>query len=87
MHDSAAVTPRLDRSGILFAAPWLAGFFILSLAPMAVSAGMSLARWDGLSGRVEYVGTQHYAAILGRDADGRPDPRFVKAVTNTLVST
>ena len=53
------------RTGVAFAGPSLVGFFLLALGPMLASAAISLCRWDGLSGQVEYIGAAHYRAIFG----------------------
>lgn len=81
---------RSRRAGLAFVAPWLAGFVLLTFGPLLASGVISLTRWDGLTGQVEYVGLDHYRTILTFDAtdSARPgDPRFIRAVTNSLIYT
>jgi len=70
---------RDARDGYLFAAPWLLGFFIFTLAPALASILMSFAAWDGITplSRATWVGTQNYQQLLFEDE------RFRKALANT----
>ena len=66
--------------GYLFLSPWLVGFFVFGLYPIAMSLYYSLCRYDVL--RVpQFIGLDNYAALLGSD------PYFGIAVWNTLVYT
>lgn len=53
-------------AGLLFAAPWLIGFIVLSGGPMAFSAAMSLTEYDVIN-PARFVGLQHYREIFGVD--------------------
>jgi multiple sugar transport system permease protein len=66
--------------GYLFALPWLAGFFLLTLGPMLISLAMSFAEWDGITplSQIRWVGTENYRTLF------TDDPRFVKALGNTV---
>src|SRR5262249_54638611 len=70
---------REALEGMLFASPWLVGFFGLTLGPMIASLFLSGSRWDGITSfsRVEWVGTENYRQLL---AD---DPLFWKSLANT----
>ena len=39
------------RTFYLFASPWIAGFVLLTAAPLAYAFGMSLTNFDGASSR------------------------------------
>jgi multiple sugar transport system permease protein len=73
-------TPARRREaflGILFAAPWIVGFFVFGLYPMVMSLYFSLCRYDVL--RIpQYVGLMNYETLLTKD------PYFWTAVGNTL---
>lgn len=74
------------RGGAWFALPWMVGMIAWTLLPMAWSAAVSFASWDGLtlSDSFRWVGLRNYRDLLGYD-QGRPrDPLFYKALTNTL---
>lgn len=71
---------RDARDGYLFAAPWLIGFFLLTLGPMIVSIAMSFADWNGITplSQIRWVGTTNYEQLWG-------DALFHKALQNTAV--
>jgi multiple sugar transport system permease protein len=71
---------REAAAGYLFLSPWLIGFFVFGLYPMAMSLYYSLCRYDVL--RVpQFIGLENYGALLSAD------PYFGTAVWNTLVYT
>jgi len=52
--------------GYLCIAPWLVGFLLLTLGPMAFSFIISLMKWD-LINPAEFIGFDNYTAILTDD--------------------
>lgn len=83
-HDAKAVRRPWQFSeamaGYGFLAPWLLGFFALTLGPAIASFVLSLTDYSGLGG-ASWVGAQNYIQIA------TDDPRFVTAmhVTFTFV--
>lgn len=61
---------RLNRAeatwGIIFAAPWIAGFAIWTAGPMIASLVLSLMQWDLLT-PPRFVGVGNYATLVGND--------------------
>jgi multiple sugar transport system permease protein len=64
-------------AGLLWASPWIVGFCLFLLAPIAMSAWYSLTDYPLLKPPV-YVGLDNYRALLG-------DDRFWLVVRNTAV--
>ena len=74
---SSPLTRVQALEGYLFAAPWLAGFFVLTAGSMLFAGWISFHRWD-LVNPPKFVGIQNYAyAFTG-------DPVFWKALLNTI---
>lgn len=68
---------RESVTGYLFASPWLMGFFVLTLGPMALSLLFSLIQWDGISVKtIRWVGFGNYTRAVG-------DPDVHIALVNT----
>jgi multiple sugar transport system permease protein len=65
-------------AGYAFIAPWLAGFLLFTLGPMALSLGSSFTSWSMLS-EPTWVGVENYERILTRD------PLFLESVWNTVI--
>jgi multiple sugar transport system permease protein len=65
--------------GVLFASPWLIGFFVLTAGPMLASFLLSFTRWNGISpvGALRWIGGENYLQLL------REDHSFAKALQNT----
>ncbi len=57
---------RGERAAYVFLAPWLLGFFGLTLAPMAASLYLSFTRYDLLS-PPRWIGADNYVAMLQDD--------------------
>jgi len=76
----SALARREAVEGLLFAAPWLVGFFLFTAGPMLASILLSFTRWDGITPmhRIEWVGVQNYEEIFLRDE------RFWKSLRNTF---
>lgn len=65
-------------TGYCFLSPWLVGFLVFGLYPMAMSLYYSLCRYDVL--RVpQFIGLDNYRALIFHD------PYFGISITNTLV--
>lgn len=62
----------------MFISPWLAGFFLLTLIPLAYSIYLSLTQYNGLSAP-EFIGLQNYTDILFHD------DLFRKSLVNSFV--
>jgi len=71
---------REAASGYLFIAPWVAGFTLFTLGPMAASAILSFCRYDpsAVHGTLEWVGLANYARMF------TGDPLFWKSLSVTL---
>jgi multiple sugar transport system permease protein len=75
---SRAQRRREAVTGYLFLSPWLVGFLVFGLYPMAMSLYYSLCRYDVL--RVpQFVGLENYRVLLFED------PYFGLSIRNTLV--
>lgn len=70
---------REALEGVLFASPWLIGFFLFTAGPMIASFLMSFTRWNGITPfrEIEWVGLENYGRLAGQDAS------FRKALYNT----
>lgn len=64
------------RNGLLFISPWLVGFLLLTLLPVAMSLYFSFHDYSMLEEPV-YVGLDNYRELTG-------DPVFILSLTNTL---
>jgi ABC-type sugar transport system permease subunit/ABC-type glycerol-3-phosphate transport system substrate-binding protein len=54
------------RAGLWLVAPWIAGFLVFTLGPMAASLVLSATQYDVLSAP-RWVGAQNYSELLGPD--------------------
>lgn len=67
-----ALTPgarREERAGLLIASPWIVGFLLFMLAPIAISLLLSLTRWNGLAPIEEarWIGAGNYLQMILHD--------------------
>jgi len=71
---------REAASGYLFITPWLTGFMVFILGPMAASAILSFCRYDPseVQGTIEWMGFANYARMFTED------PLFWKSLFITL---
>lgn len=53
------------RTFYLFVGPWVAGFLLLTAAPLVYAFGVSLTNFDGSSPRWRWVGFRNYVELLG----------------------
>ncbi|MCC6446204.1 MAG: sugar ABC transporter permease [Armatimonadetes bacterium] len=65
------------RNGLLFASPWLIGFLLFTLYPIAASIYYSLCSFDGIS-VMRWAGLDNYKTLLADDT------LFWKSLGNTL---
>ncbi|OSP53851.1 carbohydrate ABC transporter permease [Pseudoruegeria sp. SK021] len=69
---------RRNGAGYLFLAPWLIGFFCLTLGPALVSLYLSFTNYDLLT-TPEFVGMQNYVRMA------TADPKFIASIRVTLL--
>ncbi len=77
---------RQAAKGLAFLAPWLFGFIVLTLIPVALSAYFSLTDYSLLQ-KPAFVGLENYQELLTTrrpGAPGRGDPHFWTVARNTL---
>ena len=73
-----ATVIRRNAAGYAFLAPWLIGFFCLTLGPALVSLYLSFTRFDLLTAP-EFVGAQNYVRMI------TADPKFAASMKVTLI--
>jgi multiple sugar transport system permease protein len=73
------MTHRSVLRGLLFASPWIVGFVIFQLIPIAASAYFSLTNFN-LFQEPQFVGLRNYQRLAG-------DELFWKSLINTLYLT
>ncbi|MFC8514504.1 carbohydrate ABC transporter permease [Streptomyces sp. NPDC057257] len=59
-----SIATRRHRAFYLFASPWIAGFVLLTIAPMAYALWLSFTTFDGISPRWHYVGFGNYRELF-----------------------
>ncbi|MFN8371345.1 MAG: sugar ABC transporter permease [Anaerolineae bacterium] len=64
--------------GYLFIAPWLLGFFLLTLIPVGTSLVLSFTDYGGLRGAPNWVGLQNFTRMF------TDDPRYWRVVRATF---
>ena len=77
------MTPRERRNlrnGLLFAAPWILGFFLLALYPLLMSIYYSFTEYNVVLPPV-WIGAENYRELFFED------PLFWKSLYNTLYFT
>jgi multiple sugar transport system permease protein len=63
--------------GYLFASPWLIGFFLFALIPMAISLGLAFTDYDIL-GSAHFIGLKNFQRMFFED------PRYLRSVAATF---
>ncbi|MFF5138743.1 carbohydrate ABC transporter permease [Streptomyces sp. NPDC013157] len=63
-----SVTARRHRAFYMFAAPWITGFMLLTIAPMAYALWLSFTTFDGISPKWRYVGLGNYRELFSDSA-------------------
>src|SRR5258708_4995907 len=64
--------------GYLFVSPWLIGFLLFTLIPMAISLGLAFTDYDILGG-AHFVGLQNFQKMFFAD------PRYLRSVRATFL--
>jgi multiple sugar transport system permease protein len=64
--------------GYLFISPWLIGFFLLTLIPIATSLVLSFTDYGAVGGAPNWIGAQNFARMFSND------PRYWRAVRATF---
>ncbi|MFI9759965.1 carbohydrate ABC transporter permease [Streptomyces sp. NPDC051963] len=59
-----STTARRRRAFYMFASPWILGFLLLTIAPMAYALWLSFTTFDGLSPNWRFVGLDNYRELL-----------------------
>ncbi len=76
-----ALSPLLRREinwGLLFLSPWIVGFLVFTIIPMAVSLVMSFTTYNPIHpSETRFIGLANYARLFG-------DPQLLRAVGVTL---
>ena len=60
----ASMTTRRHRAFYLFTSPWIIGFLLLTIIPMAYALWLSFTTYDGLSPNWRYVGLGNYSELF-----------------------
>lgn len=69
---------KWDKVALLFIAPYLAYLGLFIIQPLYMGLAGSVAEWDILFARMEWVGFENYARLFR-------DPKFYDAIGNTLI--
>ncbi len=72
--------PQAERTGLLFASPWIVGFLVFGLFPIAASAYLSFCRYNIVL-PPKFIGFENYQMLFFED------PLFWKSLWNTLYLT
>ncbi|GHG89111.1 carbohydrate ABC transporter permease [Streptomyces lanatus] len=59
-----SMTARRHRAFYLFTSPWIIGFLLLTIAPMAYALWLSFTTFDGISPNWKYVGLGNYRELF-----------------------
>ncbi|MFI9827496.1 carbohydrate ABC transporter permease [Streptomyces sp. NPDC051913] len=59
-----SMTTRRHRAFYLFTSPWIIGFLLLTVTPMAYALWLSFTTFDGISPNWRYVGLGNYRELL-----------------------
>src|SRR5262245_40071854 len=60
----SSMTARRHRAFYLFTSPWIIGFLLLTVGPMAYALWLSFTTFDGISPHSRYVGFGNYRELL-----------------------
>ncbi|WP_330308124.1 MULTISPECIES: sugar ABC transporter permease [unclassified Streptomyces] len=85
-----SMTTRRRRAFYLFTSPWIIGFLLLTIAPMAYALWLSFTTFDGISPHWSYVGLDNYRELFADaqtwDALGRTGLFAVTSVPLSIVA-
>ncbi|MDN0200562.1 sugar ABC transporter permease [Streptomyces sp. S.PNR 29] len=59
-----SMTARRHRAFYMFTSPWIIGFLLLTIAPMAYALWLSFTTFDGISPHWRYVGLGNYRELV-----------------------
>src|SRR5690349_18964551 len=59
-----SMTARRHRAFYRFTAPWIIGFLLLTVVPMAYALWLSFTTFDGISPNWRYVGLGNYRELF-----------------------
>src|SRR5437016_37435 len=59
-----SVAARRHRAFYMFTSPWIIGFLLLTIAPMAYALWLSFTTFDGLSPHWRFIGLDNYRELL-----------------------
>ena len=59
-----SMTTRRHRAFYMFTSPWIIGFALLTIAPMAYALWLSFTTYDGISPNWHYVGLGNYRELF-----------------------
>ncbi|MFD5156924.1 carbohydrate ABC transporter permease [Streptomyces hawaiiensis] len=59
-----SMTARRHRAFYMFTSPWIIGFLLLTIVPMAYALWLSLTTYDGISPHWRYVGLGNYRELF-----------------------
>ncbi len=59
-----SVTARRHRAFYMFTSPWIIGFLLLTIVPMAYALWLSFTTYDGISPHWKYVGLGNYRELF-----------------------
>lgn len=85
-----SMTVRRQRAFYMFTSPWIIGFLLLTIAPMAYALWLSLTTFDGLSPNWRFVGLDNYRELMSDpvtwDALGRAGLFAVTSVPLSILA-
>lgn len=86
----ASMTTRRHRAFYRFTAPWIIGFLLLTVLPMAYALWLSFTTFDGISPNWRYVGLGNYRELFSDsqtwDALGRTGLFAVTSVPLSIIA-
>ncbi|MEV0170263.1 sugar ABC transporter permease [Streptomyces sp. NPDC050803] len=85
-----SMTARRHRAFYRFTAPWIIGFLLLTVGPMAYALWLSFTTFDGISPNWRYVGLDNYRELLNDpvtwDSLGRAGVFAITSVPLSIVA-
>jgi multiple sugar transport system permease protein len=86
----SSMTARRHRAFYLFTSPWIIGFLLLTIVPMAYALWLSFTTFDGISPHWRYVGLGNYRELFSDaqtwDALGRTGLFAVTSVPLSIIA-
>ena len=74
-----SISKKQNVQGYMFIMPWLLGFFLFTLIPMIFSAGLSMCKWNVVTGTstIQFVGLENFKELFA-------DPKFWQSLKVTF---